>query len=168
MASVSEFTPPLTGLPALTTSGSSAHWLQTLPPGRPEDSSRPSAVCIDTRPATSMCLSIFTADDHPIFRRGLCEIIAEESDLQLVGQASAGDEALEQILALRPDAEKDAGKRCQANSRANIGMSASEWGKLIGIDRSTASRLLHGERPLNTAHIRNSAKALHLAPELLL
>jgi HTH-type transcriptional regulator / antitoxin HigA len=44
----------------------------------------------------------------------------------------------------------------------NIGMTATEWGKLIGIDRSTASRLLSGERKFNTAHIRNTAKALGL------
>lgn len=50
----------------------------------------------------------------------------------------------------------------------NIGMSASAWGELIGIDRSTASRLLRGERGLNAAHIRNTAKALAIAPELLL
>ncbi|MCB1098545.1 MAG: hypothetical protein KDN22_23435 [Verrucomicrobiae bacterium] len=49
-----------------------------------------------------MSISIFTADDHPIFRRGLCEILAEDEDLRLVGQASAGDEALEKILALQP------------------------------------------------------------------
>lgn len=50
----------------------------------------------------------------------------------------------------------------------NIGMSASEWGELIGIDRSTASRLLRGERGLNANHIRNTAKALSIAPELLI
>ena len=50
----------------------------------------------------------------------------------------------------------------------NIGMSASDWGKLIGIDRSTASRLLRGERSLNTTHIRNTVKALTIAPELLI
>lgn len=50
----------------------------------------------------------------------------------------------------------------------DIGMSASEWGKLIGIDRSTASRLLRGERNLNAAHIRGTAKALAIAPELLI
>ena len=48
----------------------------------------------------------------------------------------------------------------------NMGMSA--WGELIGIDRSTASRLLRCERGLNAAHIRNTAKALAIAPELLL
>lgn len=44
----------------------------------------------------------------------------------------------------------------------NIGMTATEWGKLIGIDRSTASRLLRGERKFNTAHVRKTAEALNL------
>jgi antitoxin component HigA of HigAB toxin-antitoxin module len=50
----------------------------------------------------------------------------------------------------------------------NIGLSASAWGSLVGIDRSTASRLLRGERGLTATHIRNTAKALHIAPELLI
>ena len=47
-------------------------------------------------------------------------------------------------------------------------MSASKWGELIGIDRSTASRLIRGERVLNANHIRNTSKALAIAPELLI
>ncbi|MCB1125968.1 MAG: response regulator transcription factor [Verrucomicrobiae bacterium] len=50
-----------------------------------------------------MSIAVFAADDHPIFRRGLCEILGEEEDLSLLGQAASGDDALEQILALRPD-----------------------------------------------------------------
>ena len=50
----------------------------------------------------------------------------------------------------------------------NIGMTATEWGKLIGIDRSTASRLLRGERKFNTAHVRKTAEALGLEPSLLI
>jgi len=50
----------------------------------------------------------------------------------------------------------------------NIGMSATEWGSLIGIDRSTASRLLRGERKLNTAHVRKTAEALGLEVSLLI
>jgi HTH-type transcriptional regulator/antitoxin HigA len=50
----------------------------------------------------------------------------------------------------------------------NIGMSASAWGALIGIDRSTASRLLRGERSLTANHIRNTTKALSISPELLI
>jgi len=49
----------------------------------------------------------------------------------------------------------------------NIGMSAAAWGKLIGIDRSTASRLLRGERKLNTNHIRKTAEALHIEAGLM-
>jgi len=50
----------------------------------------------------------------------------------------------------------------------NIGMTGTEWGKLIGIDRSTASRLLRGERKFNTAHVRKTAVALGLEPSLLI
>jgi antitoxin component HigA of HigAB toxin-antitoxin module len=50
----------------------------------------------------------------------------------------------------------------------NIGMNITAWGKLIGIDRSTASRLIRGERSLNTDHIRKTAKALNIDPALLL
>jgi antitoxin component HigA of HigAB toxin-antitoxin module len=50
----------------------------------------------------------------------------------------------------------------------NIGMSATAWGKLIGIDRSTASRLLRGERKLNTNHIRKTAETLHINAGLLI
>jgi antitoxin component HigA of HigAB toxin-antitoxin module len=50
----------------------------------------------------------------------------------------------------------------------NIGMTATEWGKVIGIDRSTASRLLRGERKFNTTHVRKTAEALGLEPSLLI
>jgi antitoxin component HigA of HigAB toxin-antitoxin module len=49
----------------------------------------------------------------------------------------------------------------------NIGMSATAWGNLIGVDRSTASRLLRGERKLNTSHIRKTADSLHIDAGLL-
>jgi antitoxin component HigA of HigAB toxin-antitoxin module len=50
----------------------------------------------------------------------------------------------------------------------NIGMTATEWGKLIGIDRSTASRLLRGERKFNTTHVRKTAEALGIEPSHLI
>jgi antitoxin component HigA of HigAB toxin-antitoxin module len=49
-----------------------------------------------------------------------------------------------------------------------IGMTATEWGRLIGIDRSTASRLLRGERKFNTAHVRKTAEALGFDASLLI
>ena len=48
-------------------------------------------------------LRILIADDHPIFRRGLCDVITSDSSLRLVGQAGNGTEALQLIEELRPD-----------------------------------------------------------------
>jgi len=50
----------------------------------------------------------------------------------------------------------------------NIGMSATDWGKLIGIDRSTASRLLRGERKFSTTHVRKTAGVLGIEPSHLI
>jgi DNA-binding NarL/FixJ family response regulator len=42
---------------------------------------------------------ILLADDHPLLRRGLREVIDKQPDLQVVAEASDGAEALEQALA---------------------------------------------------------------------
>jgi len=38
---------------------------------------------------------ILIADDHPVVRRGLKDIVASERDMVVVGEASSGDEALD-------------------------------------------------------------------------
>jgi two-component system response regulator DegU len=48
-------------------------------------------------------LQIIIADDHPIFRRGLCEVIAGDTALRLVGEAANGEDALRLVEQLRPD-----------------------------------------------------------------
>ncbi|HYM41234.1 MAG TPA: response regulator transcription factor [Steroidobacteraceae bacterium] len=40
-------------------------------------------------------MRILIADDHPIVRRGLKDIVASEQDMTVVGEAKTGDEALE-------------------------------------------------------------------------
>lgn len=47
-------------------------------------------------------ITILIADDHPIFRRGLCEIIAGDASLRLVGEAGDGEQAWRLIQQLRP------------------------------------------------------------------
>ncbi len=45
---------------------------------------------------------IVIADDHPVFRQGLRQIIESEPDLQVVGEAGDGNSALERIQSLGP------------------------------------------------------------------
>ena len=51
----------------------------------------------------SVPLKIVIADDHPIFRRGLCDVIQTDAGLRLVGQAGNGEEALKLLDELQPD-----------------------------------------------------------------
>jgi two-component system, NarL family, nitrate/nitrite response regulator NarL len=46
---------------------------------------------------------VYVADDHPVYREGLVRAIRERPDLELVGEASDGREALPEIKKLEPD-----------------------------------------------------------------
>lgn len=46
---------------------------------------------------------IILADDHPIFRRGLRQVLEMDQRLKVVFEAEDGDTALEQIRELKPD-----------------------------------------------------------------
>lgn len=48
-------------------------------------------------------MSVFVADDHPIYRDGLVRSVRERPDLEFVGQAAEGREALAEIQHLQPD-----------------------------------------------------------------
>lgn len=48
-------------------------------------------------------LKIIIADDHPIFRGGLKQIISAEKSIEIIGEADNGDKALEIINELKPD-----------------------------------------------------------------
>lgn len=48
-------------------------------------------------------IKVFIADDHPIFRRGLAQMLKEFSDFSIVGEADDGVSALSQIRAALPD-----------------------------------------------------------------
>lgn len=48
-------------------------------------------------------IKIVLADDHEIFRNGLKQLIDKEPDMQVIGEASTGTEALELIDNLDPD-----------------------------------------------------------------
>lgn len=48
-------------------------------------------------------LSILVVDDHVMLRRGIASLLAEMPDMQLVGEAASGEEALRLARELAPD-----------------------------------------------------------------
>jgi DNA-binding NarL/FixJ family response regulator len=47
-------------------------------------------------------ITIVVVDDHPLFRQGVADALMLEPDLQVVGQAADGEEALEMLRELQP------------------------------------------------------------------
>ena len=48
-------------------------------------------------------LKVFLVDDHEVVRRGVADLLDEQDDLEVVGQASTVAEALARVPAMRPD-----------------------------------------------------------------
>lgn len=50
-----------------------------------------------------LTLDVLVVDDHPMMRRGVIELLELEDNINPVGEASNGTEALEKALSLEPD-----------------------------------------------------------------
>jgi len=50
-----------------------------------------------------MSIRVLNADDHPILRKGIVDLIVESEGLEWVGSASDGKEALQKIQDIKPD-----------------------------------------------------------------
>src|SRR5215831_3718642 len=48
-------------------------------------------------------IRVLVVDDHALFRRGLEMVLAQETDIEVVGEAGDGSEAVEQAADLLPD-----------------------------------------------------------------
>ena len=94
----------------------------------------------------SDAIRILTVDDHPLLRDGIAGLIADESDMALVGEAANGREAIEQFRRLHPD----------------VTLMDLQMPEMNGLDALTAIRTefpcahhrahdLHGRRPHGAA-----------------
>lgn len=48
-------------------------------------------------------ITLVVVDDHPVFRAGLKQVLSEQSDMEILAEASDGEEALGLIRMLKPD-----------------------------------------------------------------
>jgi DNA-binding NarL/FixJ family response regulator len=48
-------------------------------------------------------INVLVADDHPMFRSGLCTLVSSAADMTLAGQAATGDDVVALATELRPD-----------------------------------------------------------------
>jgi len=69
----------------------------------PDNNGTPEAPSTATVRADAGKITIVVADDHPIFRDGLCRLLALEPDFQVVAQAQDGRQVLEVLQEHEPD-----------------------------------------------------------------
>lgn len=69
----------------------------------PAPSARGFAMNKRSNPASSKQIRILIADDHPIVREGLGALVSSQQDMQIVGEAANGKQAVQQFLLHRPD-----------------------------------------------------------------
>jgi DNA-binding NarL/FixJ family response regulator len=50
-----------------------------------------------------MSIRVLVADDHPVVREGICTMLEIEEDIEVVGRAADGEEAVAQARETRPD-----------------------------------------------------------------
>ena len=50
-----------------------------------------------------MTIKVFNADDHPLLRKGVTDLINETPDLEWVGSADNGQDAVDKIRSIKPD-----------------------------------------------------------------
>ncbi len=92
-----------------------------------------------------MSIRVLLVDDHRMMREGLCSLLASSADIQVVGQASDGREALDLVRKLLPDVVvMDVGMEgmngVEATRRINLEFPRV---KVVGLSTHTGSNYVH-------------------------
>lgn len=61
------------------------------------------AVSVEMQRKSTDVINVFLVDDHALLREGLCQLLALEQDIHVIGEAVDGLEAHQKIRQLRPD-----------------------------------------------------------------
>jgi two-component system nitrate/nitrite response regulator NarL len=69
----------------------------------PENNSAPEGATTVVSEAETSKIRIVVADDHPIFRDGLCRLLSLEPDFEVVAQAQDGRQVLDVLQQFEPD-----------------------------------------------------------------
>lgn len=77
--------------------------LGTAPVGTTKTPSVNQLKASEPPPRQSGKIRVLLVDDHKIMRQGLVSLLAEQADLEVIGEAADGREAIEQTHALQPD-----------------------------------------------------------------
>lgn len=60
------------------------------------------AVDLFVAPSSLSTIRVLLVDDHKLVRRGISDLLSAEDDIEVVGEASNGDEAVERVGDVRP------------------------------------------------------------------
>jgi DNA-binding NarL/FixJ family response regulator len=60
-------------------------------------------IAVDRREGPTVGIRVVVADDHPIYRQGIRGLLEAQADINLIGEASDGQEAIELVRTLSPD-----------------------------------------------------------------
>jgi DNA-binding NarL/FixJ family response regulator len=102
----------------------------------------------DSLPTTGRTARVLIVDDHPIVRQGLAQLLEQEEDLTVCGEASSAQSALEAIDRLEPNIVIVDILLKDINGIELIKMIKSQFGKMPVLVMSMHDESLYAERSL--------------------
>jgi DNA-binding NarL/FixJ family response regulator len=92
--------------------------------------------------------SVLVVDDHPMLRQGLIQMIGQEPDLEVKGEAGTFDEALAAVESLQPDLAIVDVSLGDADGLELVKQITSRWPSVFVVVLSMHSEKLYAERAL--------------------